>query len=284
MYVATFEELQQLRIAKDIYDDAVIWGREENQEARAKHLELVKSKYPDLEFSWTSGYHADGTLPLLITSSSYNLDSVNHEIGHALFFLHKKPERLGLYNFGLDLPTEFVFNRNVNAVKTTKPVENELNAIAIQMRLNSICGFTQKMNRAVIYGLVDMLVNDFRLEGHENIPTTRFHTRRKLYSYYKYKERHLNKKIAALNKTLPSPCPADYNDADYREKLLELCKQRNLFESNARAIYSQQTRQAEIDRYNWCVSKFNEYLEIYQPDTVRELLCQLPKALAELRN
>jgi hypothetical protein len=284
MYVSTFEELNQLRIAKDAYEDAVIWDHDKNKEAREKHLALVQSKYPDLTFSWTSAYQGDGTLPLLITSSSYNLDSVNHEIGHALHFLHVKPKRLGFHNFAFDLATEFVFDRNVNAVKTTKPVENELAAIAIQMRLNEICGIPAKMNRAVIYGLIDMIVNDFRLEGCQNIPVTRYHTRRKLYSYLKGKVRFINKKIEKLNKTVPQPTPADLDDSVYREQLLKLCAQRNAIEAQSTKIYSQQSRQHEMDRYNWCIKKFEQLLNVYTLEFVSSLLSQLPKALSELRN
>lgn len=90
--------------------------------------------HPSLRLGGTR-YQGDGKIPSSYLST-FSLHCVTHEAGHMLdFFMQNKKARLALPGFGLDYPTEWVFDRFCALPTTTRAIHSECRATAIQLCL-----------------------------------------------------------------------------------------------------------------------------------------------------
>jgi len=85
------------------------------------------------EISESEGYR-DGKFGCR-TAFHRSLDSLYHEVAHAVEFYLDDPSKIGFHSFEFHVPTEFVFDRYCQVPKTTKAIERELRTFAIQARI-----------------------------------------------------------------------------------------------------------------------------------------------------
>lgn len=124
----------------------------------------------NLEFSDDINYMGDGRQNLHGVLG-YSLGDFSHELGHTIFWADKELDRLSYFNWRMEIPSVTVGNITVREAKNTKPVENEIAAVAISARLLEWFGCDQVPIEIYVLDLLDAIVNSFKLAGYEHIPT-----------------------------------------------------------------------------------------------------------------
>ncbi len=99
---------------------------------------------PDVRLSRNTTLHNSEGLPTRYTSmcKTVSASPFAHEMGHAMdFWTQGKPERIIQSYFGLQYPSEFIFDRFIDTPMTTRGVTRECVAFAYEWHILELLGF-----------------------------------------------------------------------------------------------------------------------------------------------
>lgn len=292
--VNDFKKIAEIQPEITYYPDSIA----EDESARDGRNTLIGKLKRDygLKFVDDSRYAGDGYQNLRGTEN-YSVGDCMHELGHTIFFAGKDPKRLAYSQWGMKLKRTLVHDHSVVEIKSTIPVDNEIAASAIAARLLSWFGYTQEEINTNTLCFLDLLVNDFKIAGYENIPTpmARKIRNRKEYGRVKARMKQQAKDLTAflmqkakVRKELFGPnfedsesdMSSDERNAAIYQRLAELgihhpdpdkSKGRELLEFEK--THYESIRKTECaERLHWAMVKFNELYNLYTDEVCDGLL------------